>query len=73
MDTEERNVYPITPEQAIYRCREQIRGLVFPTEPAKKIKTRGILPTMQTHHLLGQFRCKPNTPHAKVPPTHQAT
>ena len=43
MDTKERNVYPLTPEQAIYRCREQIRGLVFPAAHAKKIKKKGIV------------------------------
>jgi hypothetical protein len=40
MDTEERNVCPLTPEHAIYRCREQIRGLFFLAALAKKIKTK---------------------------------
>jgi hypothetical protein len=43
-------VYPITPEHAIYRCREKIRGLVFPATPAKKIKTRGSIDITELMH-----------------------
>jgi hypothetical protein len=50
MDTKEREVFPVTPEHAIFRCRAQIDGLTFPAAPAKKIKTRGTINIMELMH-----------------------
>ena len=47
MDSEEREVFPLTPTEAIYRCRVQIRGLVFPDAPAPKLKTEDIVTVME--------------------------
>ena len=37
----------MTPDQAIFRCRAKIEGLVFPAAPAKKLKTRGMVDIME--------------------------
>jgi len=50
MDAESRDIFPVTPTEAIYRCRAQIRGLVFSTAPAKKIKTKEIISVMELMH-----------------------
>lgn len=47
MDSEEREVFPLTPTEAIYKCRAQIRGLVFPDAPAPKLKTEDIVTVME--------------------------
>ena len=50
MDSEDRKMYPLTPDQAIIRCRTKIEGLVFPAAPAKKLKTKGIVDVMELMH-----------------------
>ena len=47
MDFEEREVYPITPDNVIYRCRAQIMGLTFPASNAKKLKTKDAVFVME--------------------------
>ncbi len=50
MDSEEREVFPLTPNQAIYKCRVQIRGLIFPTGPSKKLNTKDVISVMELMH-----------------------
>jgi hypothetical protein len=50
MDIEEREVFPLSPHEALNKCRTKIRGLHFPTAPNKTIKTRGIVSVMDSSH-----------------------
>jgi hypothetical protein len=50
MDDEDREMFPLTPNEALRRCRAKIRGLNFPAAPAPKLKTRDIVPIMSLMH-----------------------